>query len=94
MLKGWEFVYQRKSSVRLRRTAFGGAAFLSDQATTVELEPHNGQWYAANALSAQDSLLLLRQMYRLEPLFAETQLTVDCAFSYLFYDLTETELAA
>jgi radical SAM protein with 4Fe4S-binding SPASM domain len=53
---------------------------------------HNGQWYAANALSAEDSLLLLRQMNLLEPLFTETQLTVDCAFSYLFYDLTETEL--
>jgi pyrroloquinoline quinone biosynthesis protein E len=56
--------------------------------------PHNKRWYAANALSAQDSLLLIQQLRRLEPLFAETQLTVDCALSYLFYDLPETELTA
>lgn len=56
--------------------------------------PHNGRWYAANALSAQDSELLLQQLRRLESLFTETQLTVDCAFSYLFYDLPKTELLA
>jgi radical SAM protein with 4Fe4S-binding SPASM domain len=56
--------------------------------------PHNGRWYAANALSAQDSLILLRKIECLEPLFAETQLTVDCAFSYLFHDMTEAELTA
>ncbi len=56
--------------------------------------PQNGKWYAANSLSAEDSLLLLQQLNRLEPLFKETQLTVDCAFSYLFYNLTETELTA
>lgn len=54
--------------------------------------PHNERWYAVNALSGQDCMLLLQQLRRLEPLFAETQLTVDCAFSYLFYDLSETEL--
>lgn len=56
--------------------------------------PHNGQWYTANALSAQDSLFLLRKIDCLEPLFEEMQLTVDCAFSYLFHDMTEAELTA
>ncbi len=56
--------------------------------------PHNERWYADNALSAQDSSLLLQQLRRLKPLFADTQLTVDCAFSYLFYDLPEAELTA
>ena len=55
--------------------------------------PHNEQWYAANALSAQDSILLAEQLRRLEPLFADTLLTVDCAFSYLFYNLPDAELA-
>lgn len=55
--------------------------------------PHNERWYAANALSAQDSMLLAEQLRRLEPLFADTLLTVDCAFSYLFYNLPEAELA-
>lgn len=55
---------------------------------------HNERWYAANALSAPDSVLLLQQLRSLEPLFVETQLTVDCAFSYLFYDLPAIELEA
>jgi|GEM_PF-2788378 len=55
--------------------------------------PHNERWYAANDLSAQDSMLLAEQLRRLEPLFADTLLTVDCAFSYLFYNLPDAELA-
>jgi pyrroloquinoline quinone biosynthesis protein E len=54
--------------------------------------PHNEQWYQANALSAQDSVLLLEQLRRMESAFAETSLTVDCAFSYLFQDMSEAEL--
>ena len=56
--------------------------------------PHNERWYAANALSPRDSLMLIQQLRRLEALFAKTQLTVDCALSYLFYDLPEAELVA
>ena len=54
--------------------------------------PLNELWYAANALSAKDSLLLAEQLHRLEPLFGETMLTVDCAFSYLFHGLPYAEL--
>jgi radical SAM protein with 4Fe4S-binding SPASM domain len=54
--------------------------------------PLNELWYAANALSAQDSMLLAERLRRLEPLFAETMLTVDCAFSYLFHKLPDAEL--
>ena len=54
--------------------------------------PLNEPWYAANALSAQDSLLLAEQLHYLEPLFGETMLTVDCAFSYLFHKLPYAEL--
>ena len=53
--------------------------------------PHNEQWYAANALFAKDSMLLAEQLRHLEPLFADTMLTVDCAFSYLFYNLPDAE---
>ncbi len=56
--------------------------------------PHNERWYAANALSAKDCELLIQKLRRLEPLFAKTHLTVDCAFSYLFWDLPQTELLA
>ncbi|MBI2938400.1 MAG: radical SAM protein [Thaumarchaeota archaeon] len=55
--------------------------------------PHNEQWYAANTLSAQDSMLLAEQLRRLKPLFADTLLTVDCAFSYLLCNLSDAELA-
>jgi radical SAM protein with 4Fe4S-binding SPASM domain len=55
--------------------------------------PLNERWYSANALSPQDSKLLAEQLGRLEPLFADTLLTVDCAFSYLFYGLPAAELA-
>lgn len=54
--------------------------------------PHNERWYAANALSAEDSALLAEQLPLMEPLFADTMLTVDCAFSYLFYNLPDAEL--
>jgi radical SAM protein with 4Fe4S-binding SPASM domain len=54
--------------------------------------PHNQRWYEANAISAQDSVLLAEQLRRLEPLFADTMLTLDCAFSYLFYNLPDAEL--
>ncbi len=53
---------------------------------------HNEQWYAANALSAQDSMLLAEQLRRVEPLFADMMLAVDCAFSFLFYNLPDAEL--
>lgn len=54
--------------------------------------PFNERWYAANALSQHDSMHLAEQLRRLEPLFVETMLTVDCAFSYLFHGLSEEEL--
>ena len=54
--------------------------------------PFNERWYAANALSQQDSMLLTEQLRRLEPLFVDTMLTVDCAFSYLFHGLSDEEL--
>jgi radical SAM protein with 4Fe4S-binding SPASM domain len=47
--------------------------------------PGNEQWYEHNALSAVDSSRLAAMLSQLEPLFLETNLTVDCAFSFLFY---------
>ncbi len=55
--------------------------------------PLNERWYSANALRAQDAMVLTEQLGRLEPLFEDTLLTVDCAFSYLFYGLSAAELA-
>jgi radical SAM protein with 4Fe4S-binding SPASM domain len=54
--------------------------------------PFNERWYAANALSQHDSMHLGEQLRRLEPLFVDTMLTVDCAFSYLFHGLSDEEL--
>lgn len=54
--------------------------------------PNNERWYAANALSAKDSVLLAKQLRRLEPLFTDATLTVDCAFSYLFHNLPDADL--
>lgn len=54
--------------------------------------PHNREWYAENALSAQDSTLLLAKLNALESLFTKTQLTIDCALSYLFYNFSEDTL--
>jgi radical SAM protein with 4Fe4S-binding SPASM domain len=47
--------------------------------------PGNEQWYGHNALSAGDSARLAAMLSQLEPLFLKTSLTVDCAFSFLFY---------
>ena len=57
-----------------------------------KLAPNNERWYAANALSGQESILLGELLSRLEPLFAKTLLTVDCAFSYLFHNLPDEDL--
>jgi pyrroloquinoline quinone biosynthesis protein E len=47
--------------------------------------PGNEQWYEHNALSAEDSSRLAAMLSQLESLFMKTNLTVDCAFSFLFY---------
>jgi radical SAM protein with 4Fe4S-binding SPASM domain len=47
--------------------------------------PGNDRWYHYNALTAADSARLAATLPRLEPLFARTNLTVDCAFSFLFH---------
>ena len=57
-----------------------------------KLAPNNERWYAANALSEQDSILLGEQLNRIEPLFVKTLLTVDCAFSYLFHNVPDKGL--
>jgi pyrroloquinoline quinone biosynthesis protein E len=69
-------------------------AFRPNSITLIRPKPakQNKRWYAANALSAQDSIILSKQLYRMKPLFADTLLTVDCAFSYLFYNLPDTKL--
>ena len=56
--------------------------------------PNNKWWYETNALSARDSMLLAEELRRMKPVFmgTVTTLTVDCAFSYLFYDLPDLEL--
>jgi pyrroloquinoline quinone biosynthesis protein E len=47
--------------------------------------PGNDRWYRHNALAPADSARLASTLPRLEPLFAKTNLTVDCAFSFLFH---------
>jgi radical SAM protein with 4Fe4S-binding SPASM domain len=47
--------------------------------------PGNERWYEHNALSARDSSRLAAMLSELEHLFFNMSLTVDCAFSFLFY---------
>lgn len=68
-------------------------------ATTINLirpkpAPGNAPWYAQNALAPADSRRLLGLLRELEPVCARTTLTVDCAFSFLFYGLPAEELKA
>src|SRR5205807_1461169 len=52
----------------------------------------NDRWYAHNVLSKEDARLLADLLPTLEPLFARTALTVDCAFSFLFHGRPADEL--
>jgi radical SAM protein with 4Fe4S-binding SPASM domain len=45
--------------------------------------PGNERWYAANPPPPSHTLAAL--LHELEPMFTHTALTVDCAFSFLFY---------
>jgi radical SAM protein with 4Fe4S-binding SPASM domain len=54
--------------------------------------PGNDPWYRQNALSAKESSQLSALLPRLESLFANTNLTVDCAFSFLFQGWAPTKL--
>jgi pyrroloquinoline quinone biosynthesis protein E len=56
--------------------------------------PGNERWYERNALSAADSSRLAAMLPRFEPLFSKTNLTVDCAFSFLFHGWPAEELRA
>jgi len=56
--------------------------------------PGNEQWYRRNALTLADSARLVAALPRLEPFFAKTNLTVDCAFSFLFHGWTAEKLQA
>jgi radical SAM protein with 4Fe4S-binding SPASM domain len=53
--------------------------------------PGNDRWYQHNALSARDSAHLAAMLPQLEHLFVNTSLTVDCAFSFLFYAVPSYE---
>jgi radical SAM protein with 4Fe4S-binding SPASM domain len=64
---------------------------LDQGAATVNLirpkpAPGAERWYQHNALTPADSAQLAATLPRLEPFFAKTNLTVDCAFSFLFHD--------
>jgi len=54
----------------------------------------NERWYERNALSAVDSSRLAAMLPQFEPLFSKTNLTVDCAFSFLFHGWSAGELRA
>lgn len=56
--------------------------------------PGNERWYQRNALTPADSARLAATLPRLEPLFAKTNLTVDCAFSFLFHGWPAEKLRA
>jgi len=56
--------------------------------------PGNERWYQHNALTPADSARLAATLPRLEPLFSKTNLTVDCAFSFLFHDWPAEKLRA
>ena len=56
--------------------------------------PGNERWYERNSLSATDSSRLSAMLPRFEPLFSKTNLTVDCAFSFLFHGWSAEELRA
>jgi pyrroloquinoline quinone biosynthesis protein E len=56
--------------------------------------PGNARWYAENALTPEDSRRLAAMLKSFEPLFAQTNLTVDCAFSFLFHGQPADELHA
>lgn len=54
--------------------------------------PGNDPWYRQNALSASESSQLSALLPGLESLFVNTNLTVDCAFSFLFQGWAPAEL--
>lgn len=56
--------------------------------------PGNARWYEQNALTRADSARLAALLGTLEPMFERTLLTVDCAFSFLFYDMPVATLQA
>lgn len=56
--------------------------------------PGNERWYAENALTRADTSYLTSLLGELEPLFHQTALTVDCAFSFLFHGQPAHELQA
>ncbi len=54
--------------------------------------PGNDRWYADNALTRADAARLLTILKDVEPLFTQTALTVDCAFSFLFHGWSARQL--
>ena len=47
--------------------------------------PGNERWYEQHALASQDTSRLALMLPQCRPLFSQTNLTVDCAFSFLFH---------
>jgi len=56
--------------------------------------PGNERWYRRNALTPADSAFLAATLPRLEHIFSKTNLTVDCAFSFLFHGWPAEKLRA
>jgi len=56
--------------------------------------PGNERWYEHNALTPVDSSRLQVMLAEVAPLFSKTNLTVDCAFSFLFHGWPADELRA
>ncbi len=47
--------------------------------------PGNDRWYEQNRLSSQDASRLAQMLPEIKPLFSKTNLSIDCAFSFLFH---------
>jgi radical SAM protein with 4Fe4S-binding SPASM domain len=96
---GFNLIITRQNLGRLERLLCWACA---QNAATINLirpkpvpdVPDNARWYMQNALTPGDASRLVGQLGGLEAIFERTVLTVDCAFSFLFYGQPAEELQA
>jgi radical SAM protein with 4Fe4S-binding SPASM domain len=93
---GFNLIVTRQNLDRLERLLRWACA---QKAATMNLirpkpAPDNARWYTQNALTPGDTSRLAAQLDELEAIFERTVLTVDCAFSFLFYGRPAAALQA
>lgn len=71
--------------------------YLNKSANTInlirpKLSLNNKKWYEDNRLRLEDYSLLQNQLDRMKNIFYDSSLTIDCAFSMLFYNKNIEEL--